>query len=187
MVICAVRATKIVTSNHDVELDDGRRFALRLEWAQLDGTVRCVAMHVVGNAGAFLDSATVRLLQLGGHMEEGRLRAAREFTYAREVAVSDRSDTDDLVPIMRGAERYRARLSDPLSGAVLDDEHYRWVAKDYAVLLRLTNKPTSMLAQQYGVSVPTAARWVKAARDREFLPKTTPGRATASWPDDDNE
>jgi hypothetical protein len=55
------------------------------------------------------------------------------------------------------------------------DEHWKQVAAVYAALQMVTRKPTAALADRFGVSVPTASRWVATARGRGLLPATTPG------------
>lgn len=58
------------------------------------------------------------------------------------------------------------------------DEFYRRVADAYVDLVRSTGKPAVAMAQEAGVPVATARRWIYEARRRGALPAGQRGRAT---------
>ena len=59
----------------------------------------------------------------------------------------------------------------------LDDDFLRDVARVYRANANLA--PTAAVRETFGpIEYPTASRWVKLARERGFLPPTTPGKVT---------
>ena len=59
----------------------------------------------------------------------------------------------------------------------LGPDHYREAARVYSTALALGEKPLQAVMAHFHTSQSTASRWVAAARDMEFLPRTDPGRA----------
>jgi hypothetical protein len=72
----------------------------------------------------------------------------------------------------RRGERLVARQSDEMP-----DSFYRRVANFYKATMETGGKPTTAIAESAGVPKTTAARWVREARQRNFLPPTTKGRS----------
>jgi hypothetical protein len=72
-----------------------------------------------------------------------------------------------------------AAVSRPAPGAARGrpDDFYRDIARAYAELAQSSPRPASVLAEENGVPVTTAHRWVKEARRRGFLPAGRPGKA----------
>jgi hypothetical protein len=63
-----------------------------------------------------------------------------------------------------------------------DDElHYRNVAVVYWAACRFGRRPTQAVQEEFGVSRATAGRWVKEARDREYLAPTTSGKPNGEF------
>lgn len=58
------------------------------------------------------------------------------------------------------------------------DDFYRRVAIAYRALATDTGRPTTAIAELQGVPRSTAARWVRQARLRGYLPRTTAGRVS---------
>jgi hypothetical protein len=56
------------------------------------------------------------------------------------------------------------------------NEFYAQVASFYVSAKRLTGQPVKMIQASAGVPKTTAARWVREARARHYLPPTTRGR-----------
>ncbi|MEV6928751.1 hypothetical protein AB0M46_30260 [Dactylosporangium sp. NPDC051485] len=67
----------------------------------------------------------------------------------------------------REAERMRGR----------PDVFYRQVADVYLTYAQASHRPACDLADEHGVPVSTAHRWVKEARRRGFLPPGRPGKS----------
>ncbi len=67
----------------------------------------------------------------------------------------------------------------PRGDLELIDAFYRRVATFYKWAIRNTGAPTQALADVTDVPKSTAARWVREARARGLLPKTTQGKARA--------
>ena len=59
------------------------------------------------------------------------------------------------------------------------DDFYRRVAAFYRAALERDGKPTAAIVATAGVPKTTAARWVREARQRGFLPPTHRGRTQA--------
>ncbi|HKF88489.1 MAG TPA: hypothetical protein VKB85_10500 [Propionibacteriaceae bacterium] len=57
------------------------------------------------------------------------------------------------------------------------DELLRDVARVYRANANST--PVEVVRETFGVAYGTAARYIRLARDRGFLPKTSPGKVTA--------
>jgi hypothetical protein len=73
-----------------------------------------------------------------------------------------------------------ARRGERLSPRRPDEEpssFYRRVANFYKATMGTGGKPTTAIAESAGVPKTTAARWVREARQRNFLPPTTKGRS----------
>lgn len=89
-------------------------------------------------------------------------------------------DPDDLDASFKRAYNIapRPKLERPPRGK-LDDDFYREVALAYRWALAAGRSPLDTLVADSGVPRGTIARWVAAARDRGFLPPTTPGRVSA--------
>lgn len=58
------------------------------------------------------------------------------------------------------------------------DDFYRRVAKVYRALTPTSGRPTTEIARLADVPRSTAARWVRQARLRKFLPPTSQGRVS---------
>lgn len=83
--------------------------------------------------------------------------------------------TETALAIRRTVERSQKATGRPRLG----DDTYRRVADVYTAALRQGLPPTKAVALAERISQPTAATWVRRARERGFLPKTTRGRARA--------
>jgi hypothetical protein len=73
------------------------------------------------------------------------------------------------------AQTYRSAARSPMvprnssNNTPLDDDHYRQVASVYLAAEAAGDYPTLAVKEEWGVSTPTAARYVRGARDRRFL------------------
>jgi hypothetical protein len=53
----------------------------------------------------------------------------------------------------------------------------RWVAHIYQFAVAVGAKPTKWIEESFGLSRPTAGRWIAAARERGFLGPAELGKA----------
>jgi hypothetical protein len=107
----------------------------------------------------------------------------RDVPLARiEAAVN--ADERILKWVAEGVKRKqppRPKLKPPASRR-LDDQFYREVAAAYVDAVAHGLRPAKTLAEDTGTPQGTVNRWIAKAREKEFLPKTTPGRATDFLP-----
>lgn len=71
----------------------------------------------------------------------------------------------------------RPRPDAPTGQGGRPDRFYADVAAEYQHLTRMSRRPATDLADQYGVPVTTAHRWIKEARRRGLLAPGRPGKA----------
>ncbi len=94
------------------------------------------------------------------------------------------AEVDPLVDRLRNGEvpSYKAeviRATQPLSSPDRSDPaaFYAQVAARYRLMVRSTSKPAVAMAEEAGVPVATARRWINEARRRGELPAGRQGRA----------
>ena len=129
----------------------------------------------------------------------GRITAAA----LRDIPIGRIEATINADPLLIAAARDGAREPDPLvqrlrtgpvpsyiAKALQETEplqrpdgtnpeaYYALVAARYRLLVRTTSKPGVVMAQEAGVPVATARRWINEARRRGLLPPGRKGRAT---------
>jgi hypothetical protein len=78
----------------------------------------------------------------------------------------------------------RRRIVQPLklerpAGRKLDDSFYERVGFVYRQAVGRGLKPRRAIAEAAGVTPDVAGRWIHQARNRDFIPKTSPGKVTA--------
>jgi len=84
---------------------------------------------------------------------------------------------DDL----RGAAQALREIAGPGKG--LSDEFYRTIAMQYTALVAGGEPhPVKALGASHHVTISAASRWIKGARDRDFLPKQEPTNARLRTP-----
>jgi hypothetical protein len=78
-----------------------------------------------------------------------------------------------------GAQPWGRQVPDGLGAEGPTDRVLRWVAHVYKLALALENEPTKAVEVAFGVSRPTAGRWVAAARapERGYLGPAEIGKA----------
>lgn len=116
----------------------------------------------------------------------GRIEAAVRAHLALQIALAIRREETppadfagiDFLGDEGLSEPPRYRLRRP-QGRRLDDAFYKRVARAYREATIRGLQPRQVLAKDAGVSPDTVAGWVMEARDREYLPRTTPGKVTA--------
>lgn len=89
-----------------------------------------------------------------------------------------RADDEDGWVVLGDISQVRRRRSgDESSGRGRPDRFYEDIARSYQRLSRSSRRPAADLAEQHGVPVTTAHRWIKEARRRGILPAGRPGKA----------
>jgi hypothetical protein len=63
----------------------------------------------------------------------------------------------------------------------LDDSFYEQVGFVYRQAIGRGLKPRRAIADAAGVTSDVAGRWIYQAREREFIPKTSPGKLSDAW------
>ncbi len=74
-------------------------------------------------------------------------------------------------------DRYGIGKHRPTRGKPLTDKLLKGVASEYRDAVKRGENPTQRICEVARITRPTASRWIRAARDREFLGKATPGKA----------
>ncbi|MCP9209954.1 hypothetical protein [Streptomyces cucumeris] len=169
---------------------------LRVSWAdrpyrvlarveERDG--RRVIVDLVVRSREHVDSGTLKGLPIGW------LEGVANAPEAREHLNESNTDTDRMSLVLAELElvidEMTAKPAERFMGAEVKrqplqrpdgrdpDFFYRQVAEAYMDVLRKTSAIAPVLAEEAGVPVATARRWVQEARRRGFLPPARQGRA----------
>ena len=100
------------------------------------------------------------------------------FAPVREVPEPTLAELRARIPTTSGTRkerRDRPRLTRP--GGATPDEFYPLVARAYFEYSPRTRAPAREIANEAGVPVTTAHRWIREARRRGFLPPARKGKA----------
>jgi hypothetical protein len=152
-------------------------YIVRLGVAMLDGRPEILSLQVTGWEGpgfdAIRNSTVLRELSLPGLLDELLVEVRRGFV-ERDLLPFDLGDhypdeANDRAAIERNPRGGRPRL--------YSDEHFRQVADIYMRAAELGLPPTDAVKVKWRVSKSTAAKWVARARNLNYLPETTQGRA----------
>jgi hypothetical protein len=126
---------------------------------------------------------TIRSTETGREVRSVDLRAARLEDWLESIVASAAAEPtehgyviDDRMPAELAAERKRVRYVRAGARRTITDDLLRQVAEIYRA--NASDRPTEAVLVAFGTSPRTAARYVQQAREREFLPPTTPGKVT---------
>lgn len=146
--------------DHTVELD----IAVEAE------TPICEAIRIVRNpARPSLTGAELRRLPLRSWVTMATTQAAQTPSGEHKGAWSPASEED--------TKQLWGQVEQRVSRRTITDAFLREVAKDYRVALDNDTPPRDAVAKKFTVSLSTAARYVKLARERGFLGKAPgPGK-----------
>jgi len=149
--------------------DDVCPFLVEIHVAVVEGQPRCAELRCRPRPGGPpVSSEGLRRLPLGRYLRESAsLYAVRaQFDEQGEIVFLQDTGTGDEEPLARAAkQRPRRQMTDDL---------LRDVARVYT---EAESKPTQAVMRRFGLSRPTAGRWVMVARERDFLPAAPDRRA----------
>jgi hypothetical protein len=85
---------------------------------------------------------------------------------------------EEAIKRARRVAAKRPRLERPTKRRPLPDEFFADVAAAYRAAVSAGLPPAKTLAEDSGTPQGTVNRWISTARDKDFLPKGTPGKVT---------
>src|ERR1700683_3244660 len=159
----------LVLPAYGVEVDDPRSpYLYEIEVVVIDGQARCDELRVLRRpAGPPVTSEALRRVPLATYL----MLSASLFTYHAQL--DENGDVVFMQSTGSGDEAALVRAARPQTKAT--DTHLREVARIY---MESGKKPTLAVQRAYGVSRATAARWVRAARDKKFITDTNKKEST---------
>lgn len=166
-----------VETVHHSSTNGPAHVTVRLTWTFARGNVELVSVAVAADDPP-LALRDVRDLRLGALVEAGRREAAAALLGPKNAPATNAQVIHRTFKIplgLFGDERATDRPSPPRRPPREGREQQ--VAIDYTHLSMVTSKPTTALAELYGVPYSTAAKWVWQARKAGLLPTTEPGKA----------
>lgn len=159
-------------------------FTIELTYAQQGGRTRCVGLQLTAVAsGAEITTEVLRKISLADLME---LDLAKQLRKIEEVLAKWGSQA----PAFQ-SERWRQKAAELQSATQnptrrgrppLPDDHYETVAAFYSLACQApgVRNPTGRVAEKWHVSPAAAAKWVRTARQKGYLPPTTRGKAAGT-------
>lgn len=127
---------------------------------------------------------TIRSSSTGREVRSVDLRAARledwleTVTSGAAAAATEHGYViDDKTPAELAADRKRVQYIRAGARRTITDDLLSQVAETYRA--HASDRPTEAVQVAFGTSSRTAARYVQQARERGFLPPTTPGKVTS--------
>jgi hypothetical protein len=103
-------------------------------------------------------------------------RFIREARKSRLLVMSPEG-VSDLSEVAGPEDTYGVGKRSIKRGKPLTDQHLEAVAEQYRAAVKAGRPPTETIRKLAGVGRPTAAKWIRAARDRGFLGAAIPGKA----------
>ena len=164
------------------QLPRGARVFVRVEPAP-DGRLALTGLRIEGQLSAELlreipvgriEAAANAQLVVG--QPAGAPVGSRPPASGPPGTYDDGWETAGGVLVERPVSRRRLRVGET-EGRGRPDSFYEAVAAAYRNLARRSSRPAAELAEEHGVPVTTAHRWVKEARRRGFLAPGRPGKA----------
>ena len=164
--------------------EDDPAWFIRLWWSLVDGRYEVTGFEMgpapLGGKQVPLTATLLRSVPLGTLIEEGRryqiayknemvadLEGDQEF---REMFSEHGSDPDVL---LRGSVRELEVLTNPPArNRSYNEDHWRRVTAVYDRAWATGWPPTRAVAEQFGVTRSTAAKWVSNCRKKGLLPPT---------------
>lgn len=165
----------------------------RLYWEEIDGRTECVGLdfrsvRTVDDEGSGslladpsrvpmkptkLTTTTLRDFPLGATVDGSRAWVGAVLTW---WAGRDEARRDELEA---KARRFAARRSKGGRKPMYGPDHWAAVADVY---LGTASKPTSAVAEAFGVSHSAAGKWVARCREMGLVPPTTAGKTSTAKP-----
>jgi len=154
---------------------------------QDDGSPRCLSVRVEAPPVSASDDDSI----LGEHFDPGvtttllqKIPVGELISRSRKssLIVAEAGGVHDLsapVPETRPdlTDRFGIGKRRPRRGKPLTDRHLKAVAAEYRAAVASGDQPAKRICEVAMVERPTAARWIRAARDRGFLGEAMPGKA----------
>lgn len=154
----------------------GHRHRYRVRIDSSGPAPRLVELHLISDDATDIDPDTIRQIPV-----RRLAKAAARFIALTEHGVALAGDVYDPTDLRRPD-------IEPLNRRKLDDAHYRQVAKLLLWAREIGESPREYVANQLGTPLPTVDRWIRQAKQRNFLRRdwataTNPQRAET----DDND
>lgn len=153
---------------------DGSSWRVSVRWSTIAGRMEPVAVYIEAPPGRSLTGEVVRRVPVGTIVAEARRRNAQSQravvqALGRPENAGHGVDADNV--------RAVAELFDARARRTWDDSHLRAVAEVYREAWIEGGHPTLAVAEHFNVARSTAAKLVRAARDRQLLGESVAGRA----------
>jgi hypothetical protein len=132
---------------------------VELEVSMIDGQPECVELRCQPRAGRTVTSEMLRKVPLRRFLRESANAFSIRVAVQDGVEVVSTSGADDEPLLTRAAQQRQRRQ--------ITDAFLREVA---AVHSAAETKPTVAVMRHFHAARATASRWVREARDRDFLP-----------------
>jgi hypothetical protein len=167
---------KLGKSTGEVRGARGSRWIVHYQWAAIGGRAEVVELTLrsLDDPPVPVTTTVLRSLNLGSEIDQSRAGWATAF---EDLSADDPRWTAHAEPMTAPASRERRGGHPQTTDAELAE-----VARVYRQALAEGRPPTQAVAKARLLSLSGAAKRVRRARDRGFLPETTAGVAAADTP-----